>query len=237
MSISNTGSSGSFFTLAPGVSGSGCSAEWLDAAYTHAVEEERCPVGDAGTGFSYEVDDIQALSFLEEGCAVMSHRAVIPFRLTPPQGYTSPEELMRKYRSLEALFPSLAQLIDITDELGTPPSHDGNHLYVLKISDHVQVDEDEPNLFLFTGIHAREILGVELNAFTAEHILTNYEGDPAVQDLVNHNQIYILLTANPDGFDYLWNVDSTWRKNRRPNEDGSFGVDMNRNYPMVSLIL
>jgi len=107
------------------------------------------------------------------------------------------------------------------------------HLHVLKISDNVEIDEDEPNLFLFTGIHAREILGVELNLYSAERILVTYDTDPAVKELVDNNQIYILMTANPDGFHHMWNIDSAWRKNRRPNEDGSFGVDMNRNYPMA----
>ena len=32
----------------------------------------------------------------------------------------------------------------------------------------------------------------------------------------------------------MWDIDETWRKNRRPNDDGvSYGVDMNRNYPMA----
>jgi hypothetical protein len=36
--------------------------------------------------------------------------------------------------------------------------------------------------------------------------------------------------ANPDGFEYSRNHFSFWRKNRRKNADGSFGVDLNRNF-------
>jgi hypothetical protein len=36
--------------------------------------------------------------------------------------------------------------------------------------------------------------------------------------------------VNPDGFVYSRTVDSFWRKNRRNNGDGTFGVDNNRNY-------
>ena len=36
--------------------------------------------------------------------------------------------------------------------------------------------------------------------------------------------------ANPDGFEYSRNHFSFWRKNRRRNSDGSFGVDLNRNF-------
>jgi hypothetical protein len=145
----------------------GCSAEWLETAYTDMVEDERCPVGDNKEDtFSYEVDPLQAPLFVEQGCRVSAVRAVTPFRLAPPEGYTPPEDLIAKYASFQESYPNLAQFIDITEELGMPPSHDGNHLHVLKISDNVSEDEDEPNLFLFTGIHAREILGVELNVRT-----------------------------------------------------------------------
>ena len=36
--------------------------------------------------------------------------------------------------------------------------------------------------------------------------------------------------ANPDGYEYSRNHFAFWRKNRRRNEDGSFGVDLNRNF-------
>ena len=36
--------------------------------------------------------------------------------------------------------------------------------------------------------------------------------------------------ANPDGFEYSRNHFSFWRKNRRKNPDGSYGVDLNRNF-------
>ena len=35
---------------------------------------------------------------------------------------------------------------------------------------------------------------------------------------------------NPDGLEYARLNDSTWRKNRHDNGDGTFGVDLNRNY-------
>ncbi len=36
--------------------------------------------------------------------------------------------------------------------------------------------------------------------------------------------------VNPDGHEYCRTDDRLWRKNRRRNPDGSFGVDPNRNY-------
>jgi hypothetical protein len=57
--------------------------------------------------------------------------------------------------------------------------------------------------------------------YSAEVILTTYDTDPVMKDLVDNNQVYILMTANPDGFNHMWNEDDSWRKNRRPNEDGT----------------
>ena len=56
--------------------------------------------------------------------------------------------------------------------------------------------------------------------------------DPALTNLVNTREIWVLPNVNPDGGEY--DIESGfyqwWRKNRRPNPGGSFGVDLNRNY-------
>jgi len=36
--------------------------------------------------------------------------------------------------------------------------------------------------------------------------------------------------VNPDGLEYTIHVYRYWRKNRRDNKDGTYGVDLNRNY-------
>jgi hypothetical protein len=41
----------------------------------------------------------------------------------------------------------------------------------------------------------------------------------------------VIPVENPDGYQYTFTTSRLWRKNRRPNADGSFGVDPNRNYP------
>ena len=34
---------------------------------------------------------------------------------------------------------------------------------------------------------------------------------------------------NPDGYEYVWDVNNMWRTNRKP-AGSSFGIDLNRNY-------
>jgi len=54
-----------------------------------------------------------------------------------------------------------------------------------------------------------------------------------VTNLVNQRVIWVFPNVNPDGGEYDtrtgWAYE-WWRKNRRQNGDGSFGVDLNRNY-------
>jgi hypothetical protein len=66
------------------------------------------------------------------------------------------------------------------------------------------------------------------------YLLENYGIDPEVTYLVNTRELYFVPVVNPDG--YMRNQTTNpsgggmWRKNRRNNGDGTFGVDLNRNY-------
>jgi hypothetical protein len=47
---------------------------------------------------------------------------------------------------------------------------------------------------------------------------------------VDRCEWYLLPVMNPDGYVYTWTTERFWRKNRRNNGDGTFGVDLNRNW-------
>ncbi len=107
---------------------------------------------------------------------------------------------------------------------------EGNSIYAMKISDNVTIDEDETE-FLFTGNHhAREIMTVEIPLYIIQYLVNNYSTDPQVTEVVNNNELWFIPMVNPDGHIYVETVDDMWRKNRRDNGDGTFGVDLNRNY-------
>ncbi|MGM0518145.1 MAG: M14 family zinc carboxypeptidase [Campylobacterota bacterium] len=98
------------------------------------------------------------------------------------------------------------------------------------ISLHVENANLKPAL-LYTGtIHAREWIGNELAVSFIDYILNNYETNPEILQILTHNTLYIVPCLNPDGFEYSKNHFSFWRKNRRDNKDGTFGVDLNRNF-------
>jgi len=84
---------------------------------------------------------------------------------------------------------------------------------------------------LFTGtIHAREWIGNELAVSFIEYLLSNYSSNPKILQTLTKNTLYIVPCLNPDGFEYSRTQFSFWRKNRRDNGDGTFGVDLNRNF-------
>jgi Zinc carboxypeptidase/Immune inhibitor A-like, MAM domain/Dockerin type I domain len=66
------------------------------------------------------------------------------------------------------------------------------------------------------------------------HLTQNYGVDPEVTNLVDNREIWFILMVNPDGYAYNDQTNPTgggmWRKNRRDNGDGTYGVDLNRNY-------
>jgi len=188
-------------------------------------------VGEDGsirvTGFE---SDRQRL--VDMGLDIVSEKKGRPLVADPPTGYRTPQELFAEFTKLATTSSTIAQLIDITTTYKAPPSHEGRHIWALKISDNVQADEAEPNILVVTNHHSRELITPELALNASKYLINNYPTDPQVRDLVNSNQIYVMWTMNPDGLAYVWSTDNMWRKNRKLNPGGSYGVDLNRNYPI-----
>jgi carboxypeptidase T len=77
--------------------------------------------------------------------------------------------------------------------------------------------------------HAREWISVEVPFRLAKHLIDNASTDP-VQSLLRRGEVWVAPMVNPDGHEFTRTQNRLWRKNRRRNRDGSFGVDPNRNY-------
>ncbi|HYA48340.1 MAG TPA: M14 family metallopeptidase [Burkholderiales bacterium] len=138
--------------------------------------------------------------------------------------YHSTLELETDFRALARDHPQLARVV----ELGT--SLEGRTIYALKISDNVSQDEGEPAVLVLGCHHAREWISVEVPFLFGRYLLENYAADAAVRNLVDRSEVWIVPLVNPDGLEYTIHVYRYWRKNRRLNADGTYGVDINRNY-------
>jgi hypothetical protein len=138
--------------------------------------------------------------------------------------YTDYGEMKAYMATLESLYPGIARVM----ELGI--TEGGRAYQVMKISDNVMVDEDEPAIFFDFQHHSREVMTPEIARDLMDYLLSNYGSDPQVTDWVDRTEIWVLPIHNPDGSNHVFTVDDSWRKNRRNNGDGSWGVDLNRNY-------
>ena len=138
--------------------------------------------------------------------------------------YHSYAELERELLALQDSYSHIARVIDLGNSL------EGRNIYALKISDNVYQDEQEAELFFVGCHHAREWISVEVPFLLGKYLVENYETNSQVKDLVDQCEIWIIPLLNPDGLEYSIHFYRYWRKNRRDNGDGSFGVDLNRNY-------
>lgn len=153
-----------------------------------------------------------------------------PGPLAPDAKYYSVQEIETELLKLEQQYPTLALRVDVTQYTGTAATHENRHLYALKISDDVKNDEDEPTALLAAQHHARELNSPHMVIGAARRILAGYASDPVIRAAVDDYELWLVPCVNPDGVNYVWTRDNYWRKNRRDN-GGSYGVDLNRNYP------
>jgi hypothetical protein len=112
-------------------------------------------------------------------------------------------------------------------------SYEGRTIWLGKISDNVNVDEDEPEVLFTHHQHAREHLTVEMALYTMHMLVDEYGVDQQITDLVNSREIWIVFDLNPDGgeYDIATGTYRSWRKNRQPNPGSSaVGTDLNRNW-------
>ncbi len=147
-------------------------------------------------------------------------------------GYFRYQEMIQALDNMYQKFPNLITVrAPISDTIKT---HQGRPIYWLKISDNPNQNENEPEV-LYTALHhAREPNSLSQMLFYMWYLLENYNTDPEVKYIVDNTELYFIPCVNPDG--YLYNEltqpngGGMWRLNRRENYDGTYGVDLNRNY-------
>ncbi len=137
--------------------------------------------------------------------------------------------------ALDSLHDEYPLFVSEPESIGC--GHNGNAIWVIKISDNVDVDEDEPETIVGLGIHCREVITMEIIVQFAQWLMENYGIDDRATHLVDHREIWFVPLMNPDGYRHneLTNPSGggMWRKNRRNNGDGTWGVDLNRNFPFM----
>lgn len=154
------------------------------------------------------------------------------FALGSMGGYLTYQQMLDNLDSMASKYPNLITTKTIIDP--TTLTHQNRPIYWVKISDNPNVDESEPEALYNAIHHAREPMALSQLIYYMWYLLENYNSSAEVQYLLNNTELYFLPCLNPDGYIYNQttnpNGGGMWRKNRRNNGDGTYGVDLNRNY-------
>ncbi|MFD6228540.1 M14 family zinc carboxypeptidase [Streptomyces sp. NPDC060232] len=139
------------------------------------------------------------------------------------------EEILRTAQE----HPALTKVVSIGKTV------QGKDILALKVSKNAKKTKDghKPSVLYMSNQHAREWITPEMTRRLMHHTLDNYGKDQRITKLVDSSELWFLLSANPDGYDYTHAADGRrlWRKNLRDNNgDGKItagdGVDLNRNF-------
>ncbi|CBY13045.1 unnamed protein product [Oikopleura dioica] len=146
-------------------------------------------------------------------------------------------------------YPQLEQWIlsTVDDELISAEvlgeTYNGNNVYGIHIGDQ-NPSSDKKKIFIECNVHAREWVTPATCRYFIHMVRSAAAGIDLTPDsysledltsLLEHNW-YIIVSANPDGYQYSHNSDRMWRKNREPNEGSvCVGTDLNRQFPVGHL--
>jgi carboxypeptidase T len=167
--------------------------------------------------------------------------AIVAFAATAavPAGAGGPD--FPAYDSLYHSYPEMVDEIhavedahpDLVDVFSIGQSDRGREIWAAKVSDNVELDEDEPEVLFDAVHHGDEHMTLEQALFLFHTLVDDYGDGPKVTRLVDHREIWFVFVLNPDGaqYDLGGNPYRDWRKNRQPNPTSSHvGTDLNRNY-------
>ena len=198
-------------------------------------------------GFSYTVtiEDVQEYYLLNSknaakssatGCDPSNQISFADpqgFQLGSYAGYFTYQEMLDKLDSLALTYPSIFSAKRVIND--TINSIEGRPIYYVVISDFPDsIEANEPEMLFNSVHHAREPGSLSQLLFFMTYLCENYSSNAEIQNILNNTSLYFVPCVNPDGYIYNQttnpNGGGLWRKNRRDNGNGTFGVDLNRNY-------
>jgi hypothetical protein len=159
------------------------------------------------------------------------------------------DNIVTQLQKLATKYPRITKLEVIGHTIRGVP------IYAMKVTKDADKKRDgsRPAVLFSATQHAREWLAGEVSRRTLRMFVDNYgrngtavgtDGNPLdgvdakeITKLVDHNELWFVPVANPDGYDYTFDPPNRlWRKNLRDNDgDGQItnvdGVDPNRNFP------
>jgi len=130
----------------------------------------------------------------------------------PTRDYYSYEQLITYMLFIANQYPDICQMVQVGRSV------QNRAIFMLKISDNVTMEENEPEVELDAAIHGNEVVGYDLLVRLIQLLTSEYSTNPRVANIVNNTEIWINPLFNPDGYVLQ----------QRENANG---VDLNRHFP------
>lgn len=162
------------------------------------------------------------------GDVVAAERA----RLNAPQ----PRDWYAEYKDLQAISAKIDELMalrpDIVARFNVGLSLENRMIFGFRIDSPTPgpAGTIKPVMYIHSTQHAREWLAPMTTMYVAEQLIAGYGTDPAATAFLDKFTLVVVPVVNVDGYVYTWTTERYWRKNRRNNGNGTFGVDLNRNW-------
>ncbi len=146
--------------------------------------------------------------------------------------YCTLEKTYKKMQLFASAYPGLASLEDIGDSWQKTQNNGGYDIFVLVITNKNST-VDKPKTLITSALHPREYATAELTIRFAEYLLENYGKDADITWLLDHQEVHLIIQANPDGRKAA-EGGVLWRKNANSSHCKGFsrfyGADLNRNF-------
>ena len=152
------------------------------------------------------------------------------FGLGSMGGYYTLEEAVQRLDDIHNEYPNF-----VSEKISLGTTFQGRDIWAIKISDNVNIEEDEPEI-LYTGMHhAREPMSFMNLYYYIYWLLENYQIDDDATNIIDNRELWFIPIVNPDGYEYNRSIapngGGMQRKNMRETcGGGADGIDPNRNY-------
>lgn len=171
-----------------------------------------------------EAQQLEAIygSVLEKQKSRLDAEGIDPFF----SNYRSYDDINEKLADLADSYPDLASIFTLNGV-----TWENRTIKGLVLTSNVKSYKDKPVIYFNGGIHAREWISSATVMYLLYRFLSTYSSDTLSKYILDNMQIVATPLSNPDGYEFTRTPGNRWwRKNRRLNPDGSYGVDLNRNW-------
>jgi len=140
--------------------------------------------------------------------------------------YLRYDAIIAQYETWRASYPGLIS----RTQIGTSAGGRAVWAYRLFAPSKMGARTAVRSVVINNGIHAREWISPAVGMFVLNTLINFLVNGPAQTGLPDATEYYFIPVMNVDGYEYCWTNNRMWRKNRRNNGNGTFGVDLNRNF-------